>query len=390
MYAGQLVFSQVMQHMPMRRFHTCVDRYSGDRRIRTFSCRDQLTTMAFAQLTYRESLRDIITCLSAMRAKLYHMGITGNLAKSTLADANNTRHWRIYADFAAILIQQARDLYGGDGDLPEGLNTTAYALDSTTIDLSLTLFPWAQFRRRKSAVKVHTLLDLQGSIPRFVHITGGKTTDNVAMDAMPIEPGAFYIMDRGYFDLPRLYAMHQAHAQFITRAKGNLQFRRLYSHEVDKSTGLQCDQTILLTGPLSKSKYPERLRRVRYYDVEMNKRLVFITNDFTQPALTIALLYKCRWQVESFFKWIKQHLRIKAFYGTSENAVKTQIWIAVATYVLISILKKRLALDQSLYTILQVLSLTLFEKRPILQVFSEHYYTTESSRCCNQLKLFDF
>ena len=346
--------------------------------------------MAFAQLTYRESLRDIITCLSAMRTKLYHIGISGKLAKSTLADANNTRNWRIYADFAAVLIQQARDLYAGDGDLPEGLNTTAYALDSTTIDLSLTLFPWAQFRRRKSAVKVHTLLDLQGAIPRFVHITGGKTTDNVAMDAMPIEPGAFYIMDRGYFDLARLYTMHQAHAQFITRAKRNLQFRRIYSHPVDKSTGLQSDQTIRLTGPLSKTRYPEQLRRVRFYDAEMNKRLVFITNDFTQPALTIAALYKGRWGIELFFKWIKQHLRIKAFYGTSVNAVKTQIWIAVTTYVLVAILKKRLALDQSLYTILQVLSLTLFEKRPILQMFSEHHYITESSRYCNQLKLFDF
>jgi len=346
--------------------------------------------MAFAQLTYRESLRDIITCLSAMRTKLYHIGISGKLAKSTLADANNTRNWRIYADFAAVLIQQARDLYAGDGDLPEGLNTTAYALDSTTIDLSLTLFPWAQFRRRKSAVKVHTLLDLQGAIPRFVHITGGKTTDNVAMDAMPIEPGAFYIMDRGYFDLARLYTMHQAHAQFITRAKRNLQFRRIYSHPVDKSTGLQSDQTIRLTGPLSKTRYPEQLRRVRFYDAEMNKRLVFITNDFTQPALTIAALYKGRWGIELFFKWIKQHLRIKAFYGTSVNAVKTQIWIAVTTYVLVAILKKRLALDQSLYTILQVLSLTLFEKRPILQVFADPDYKYPEVDTCKQLKLFDF
>jgi len=389
-YTGQLVFSQIVDHLPMRRFQTCVRRYNGDRRTRTFSCRDQLLAMAFAQLTYRESLRDIITCLSAMRTKLYHIGISGKLAKSTLADANNTRNWRIYADFAAVLIQQARDLYAGDGDLPEGLNTTAYALDSTTIDLSLTLFPWAQFRRRKSAVKVHTLLDLQGAIPRFVHITGGKTTDNVAMDAMPIEPGAFYIMDRGYFDLARLYTMHQAHAQFITRAKRNLQFRRIYSHPVDKSTGLQSDQTIRLTGPLSKTRYPEQLRRVRFYDAEMNKRLVFITNDFTQPALTIAALYKGRWGIELFFKWIKQHLRIKAFYGTSVNAVKTQIWIAVTTYVLVAILKKRLALDQSLYTILQVLSLTLFEKRPILQVFADPDYKYPEVDTCKQLKLFDF
>ncbi len=390
MYTGQLVFSQIIDHLPMRRFQTCVRRYDGDRRTRTLSCRDQLLAMAFAQLTFRESLRDIITCLSAMHTKLYHVGISGKLAKSTLADANNTRNWRIYADFAAILIQQTRDLYAGDGDLPEGLNTTAYALDSTTIDLSLTLFPWAQFRRRKSAVKVHTLLDLQGAIPRFVHITGGKTTDNVAMDAMPIEPGAFYIMDRGYFDLARLYAMHQAHALFITRAKHNLQFRRIYSHPVDKSTGLQSDQTIRLTGPLSKTKYPEQLRRVRFYDAEMNKRLVFITNDFTQPALTIATLYKGRWGIELFFKWIKQHLRIKAFYGTSVNAVKTQIWIAVTIYVLVAILKKRLALQQSLYTILQVLSLTLFEKRPILQVFADPDYKYPEVDTCKQLKLFDF
>lgn len=389
MYAGQIVFSQIVQHLPMRRFGTCVNRYDGDRKVRTFSCRDQLYTMAFAQLTFRESLRDIIACLTAMSGKLYHMGIRGKLARSTLADANMQRDWRIYADFALLLIQEARRLYA-DQNLPGELHTAAYALDSTTIDLSLTLFPWAQFRRRKSAVKLHTLLDLQGSIPRFVHVSGGKTTDNLALDHMPIEPGAFYIMDRGYFDLSRLFALHRARAMFLVRAINKMRFRRVYSHAVDKTTGLQCDQTIRLTGPVSKQKYPEPLRRVRFYDADMDRRLVFVTNDFSLDALTVAELYKQRWQIELFFKWLKQHLRIKAFYGTTVNAVKTQVWIAVAVYVLIAILKKRLALEQSLYTILQVLSLTLFEKRPILQVFSETVDECSAPHICNSLPLFDF
>jgi len=389
MYAGQIVFSQVMQHLPMRRFATCVNRYGGDRKVRTFTCRDQFYTMAFAQLTFRESLRDIIACLTAMSAKLYHMGIRGTLARSTLADANNARDWRIYADFTSLLIQEARCLYA-DQDLPGELDTAAYALDSTTIDLSLTLFPWAQFRRRKSAVKLHTLLDLQGNIPRFVHVSGGNMTDNRALDYLPIEPGAFYIMDRGYFDLTRLFALHQARALFVVRAKGNLRFRRVYSHPVDKATGLQCDQTIRLTGPLSKQRYPASLRRIRFYDADMDRRLVFVTNDFSLEALTIAQLYKERWQIELFFKWLKQHLRIKAFYGTTINAVKTQVWIAVGVYVLIAILKKRLRIEPSLYTILQVLSLTLFEKMPILQVFSDTIDKYPEVHSCNQLQLFDF
>ena len=317
------------------------------------------------------------------------MGIRGTLARSTLADANSARDWRIYADFASLLIQDARCLYA-DQDLPGELDTAAYALDSTTIDLSLTLFPWAQFRRRKSAVKLHTLLDLQGNIPRFVHVSGGKMTDNRALDYLPIEPGAFYIMDRGYFDLARLFALHQARALFVVRAKGNLQFRRVYSHPVDKATGLQCDQTIRLTGPLSKQRYPASLRRIRFYDADRDRRLVFVTNDFSLEALTVAQLYKERWQIELFFKWLKQHLRIKAFYGTTINAVKAQVWIAVGVYVLIAILKKRLRLEPSLYTILQVLSLTLFEKRPILQVFSDTMDKYPEVHSCNQLRLFDF
>lgn len=389
MYSGQIVFSQIMQHLPLRRFDTCVRRYNGNRRVRTFSCRDQFYVMAFAQLTFRESLRDIITCLTAMSPNLYHIGIRGKLSRSTLADANQARDWRIYADFALLLIDQARTLYA-DHELPGEINTAAYALDSTTIDLSLTLFPWAQFRRRKSAVKLHTLLDLRGNIPRFVHVTGGKTTDNLALDDMPIEPGALYVMDRAYFDLARLFTLHEAKAMFIVRAINKMQFRRLYSHPVDKTTGLQCDQTIRLTGPLSRQKYPLRLRRVRFYDAEMDKRLVLVTNDFVQPALAIARFYKERWKIELFFKWLKQHLRIKAFYGTSVNAVKIQVWIAVATYVLVAILKKRLALDQSLYTILQILSLALFEKRPVLQVFSGIPDISPEMDAPNQLSLFDF
>jgi len=389
MYAGQIVFPQLMRQLPMRRFATCVGQYNGDRRVRTFPCRDQFYAMAFAQLTFRESLRDIVTCLSAMSGKLYHMGIRGRLSRSTLPDANQQRDWRIHADFALLLIQQARALYAG-GDLPGGLDTAAYALDSTTVDLSLTLFPWAQFRKRKSAIKLHTLLHLQGSIPRFVHVSGGRTTDNLALDHMPIEPGAFYIMDRAYFDLDRLLRLHRCRATFIVRAINKMQFQRIYSHDVDKTTGLQCDQTVRLTGPVSKQKYPEPLRRVRFYDTDMDKRLVFVTNDFTQPALTIARLYKEWWKVELFFKWLKQHLRIKAFYGASINAVKTQVWIAVTVYVLVAILKRRLRLDQSLYTILQVLSLTLFEKRPILQVFADRPDTSAMTDVRNQLPLFDF
>jgi hypothetical protein len=344
--------------------------------------------MAFAQLTYRESLRDIETCLRVMQSKLYHMGIRGRVARSTLADANENRDWRIYADFAQVLIAQARPLYLNE-DFGVDLDATAYALDSSTIDLCLSLFPWARFRRAKGAIKLHTLLNLRGSIPEFIHISDGKLHDVNVLDLLLAQPGAFYIMDRGYVDFARLYALHQTRAFFVTRAKRRLQYQRRYSRWVDKDTGLRCDQTIVLTGVHSATDYPEPLRRIGYVDLETGKRFVFLTNDFTLPALDIALLYKARWRVELFFKWIKQHLRIKAFYGTSENAVKTQVWIAVSVYVLVAIMKKRLRLPHSLYTILQILSLTLFEKKPILQVFFEDPYTINEHKDLNQLELFE-
>jgi len=346
--------------------------------------------MAFAQLTFRDSLRDIEACLRAVPTYLYHMGFRcRTIARATLADANEKRDWRLFADFAQLLIAKARDLYA-DEEIGLELDNTVYALDSTTIDLCLAMFPWAKFRRHKGAIKLHTLLNLRGSIPEFVHITHGKTHDVTVLDLLVPQPGAYYVMDRGYIDFARLYVLHQSKAYFVTRALSRQQFRRRYSRPVDKTSGLRCDQTIVLTGPKSRLRYPQPLRRIRYCDADYDAPLIFLTNDFDLPAITIAQLYKARWQIELFFKWIKQHLRIKAFYGTSINAVKTQVWIAVAVYVLVAIIKKRLALDQSLYTILQILSLTLFEKRPILQVFSQHDCMTENTPYRNQLKLFDF
>lgn len=384
---SQTVFSQLMDFLPRYEFDKCVKRYDGNHKVQEFSCWRQFLCMAFAQLTYRESLRDIETCLRAMSSKLYHMGIQG-VARNTLANANKTRDWRVYADFAQVLIAEARRLYSQD-EFGTELEQTAYALDSSTIDLCLSLFPWASFRKRKGAIKLHTLLDLRGNIPSLIIITNGKMHDVNILDELILEPGSVYIMDRGYVDFKRLYTIHQASAFFVTRAKDNCDFRRVYSHLVDKSSGVQCDQTIALNGFYASKNYPEKLRRIRYFDEANNKRLVFLTNNFALPALTIAELYRCRWQVELFFKWIKQHLRIKKFYGTTQNAVKTQIWTAIATYVLIAIVKKRLGLTQSPYTILQILSVTLFEKTPILEVFSMQEYDSSTGDLCNQLNLFD-
>jgi hypothetical protein len=387
-HAGRPVFAQLMAFLLLPEFRRCVARYQGEYKVRGFSCLDQFLCLAFAQLTYRESLRDIETCRRAMQPKLYHMGIRGRVARSTLADANETRDWRIYADFAQVLIGIAKPLYATD---PFGveLAATVYAFDSTTIDLCLALFPWARFRQSKGAIKLHTLLNLRGSIPEFLYVSEGKLHDVTSLDLLLPVPGAYYVLDRGYLDFARLYRLHQAGAFFVTRAKRNLQCARRYSHPVDKATGLACDQTIVLTGPKTATLYPVPLRRIRYTDPDTGKRLVFLTNDFTLPALTIARLYKARWQVELFFKWIKQHLRIKAFYGTSANAVKTQVWIAVSVYVLVAIVKKRLGLPQSLYTILQVLSVTLFEKVPLQQALALMPDTSSGDEDCNQLSLFD-
>ena len=388
MNTGKTVFSQVMDFLPLHEFRKCVMRYRGDYKVRTLSCLDQFLSMSFAQMTYRESLRDIETCLKTMSNKLYHMGIRGNIVRNNLARANENRDWRIYADFAQILIHQARQLYQ-DEDFGIELDQTVYALDASTIDLCLSLFPWARFRKTKAAVKLHTLLDLRGSIPAFIEITDGKVHDVNILDILATEPGAFYVMDRGYLDFERLHTLHQTAAFFVTRAKSNMQSKRLYSHPVDKSTGLQCDQTILLTGHYAAKDYPDKLRRIRYYDSETDNRFVFLTNNFSLPALAIARLYKARWQVELFFKWIKQHLRIKAFYGTSENAVKTQIWIAISTYVLIAIIKKRLNLKISLYTFLQIISVTIFEKMPIYQALQDSQQQDLDSQMHNQLPLFN-
>lgn len=388
MHIGKIVFSQVMDFLPMYEFNKCVQRYHGNYNVKGFYCRDQFLCMAFAQLTFRESLRDIESCLRAVPNKLYHMGIRGNVSRSTLADANENRDWRIYADFAQVLIHIAKDLYISE-DFGIELKETVYALDSTTIDLCLSLFPWAHFRKQKGAIKLHTLLDLRGSIPSFIKITVGKVHDVNILDELILEPGSFYIMDRGYVDFCRLYTFSQCLAFFVTRAKSNFKFRRLYSRPVDKSTGLRCDQTIVLTGIKTAKQYPEKIRRIRYIDFENDKNLTFLTNNFTLPAFTIALLYKCRWQVELFFKWIKQHLRIKAFYGTSENAVKTQIWIAISVYVLVAIIKKRLNLKHSLYTILQILSVSVFEKEPILQILNKSEYKVQETSRYKQLLLFD-
>ena len=359
MNTGRPIFAQVMDFLPRRQFQKCVERYHGNYKVKSFSCFDQFLCMAFAQLTYRESLRDIEACLRSMHSKMYHMGFRSAIARNTLAHANETRDWRIYADFAQILIHTARKLYAGE-DFGVELDETVYALDSTTIDLCLSLFPWARFRQSKGAVKLHTLLDLRGPIPSFIYITDGLVHDVNILDSIIPEPGALYIMDRAYLDFSRLYTVHQCLGFFLTRAKKRFRSRRLTSRPIDKSTGLRCDQTVMLTGFYSLKEYPEKLRRICFYDAVTDTRFVFLTNNFTLPALTITQLYKCRWQVEIFFKWIKQHLRIKNFYGTSPNAVKTQIWIAISVYVLIAILKKRLNVNLNLYTILQILSVTLF------------------------------
>jgi hypothetical protein len=388
MHAGQLVFAQLMDFLPRHEFNACVRRYRGDRRQRGFSCRDQFLCLAFAQLTFRESLRDIETCLRALEPKLYHAGFRSRVSRSTLADASRAHDWRIYADFAQVLIHRARQLYA-DEALAVELEQTVYALDSTTIDLCLSLFPWAPFRRRKGAVKLHTLLDLRGSIPCFVHISHGKTHDVTALDHLPIEPGAFYVMDRGYVDFRRLYRFPQAGAFFVTRGKRGLDCTRRERRSVDKATGLRSDQTVVLAGPKSSRLYPDPLRRIAFYDAENERRFVFLTNNFALPALTVARLYKCRWQVELFFKWIKQHLRIKAFYGTSDNAVKTQVWIAISVYVLVAIVKKELHLDRSLCELLQILSLTLFEKVRLFTALSETSAPNPETTFPNQRSLFD-
>jgi hypothetical protein len=385
---GKLVFAQLMDFVPRHDFDACVRRHGGDSRPRGFSCRDQFLCMAFAQLTFRESLRDIETCLRALERKLYHAGFRGKVSRSTLADANRAHDWHIFADFAQVLIGRARKLYA---DEPFGveLEQTVYALDSTTIDLCLSLFPWARFRRRKGAVKLHTLVDLRGNIPTFVRITHGKTHDVTVLDHLPIEPGAFYVMDRGYVDFQRLYRFTTCSAFFVTRAKRGLDFTRRARRRVDKTTGLRSDQTIVLVGPKTSRLYPDPLRRVVFYDAENDRRFVFLTNNFTLPALTIAKLYKCRWQVELFFKWIKQNLHIKAFYGTSDNAVRIQVWIAISVYVLVAIVKRELGVERSLSEILQILSLTLFEKTPIFEALSGSKLQDQEPPSSNQLNLFD-
>jgi hypothetical protein len=389
MNTGKTVFSQLMDYLPLHQFRKCVQKYHGNYRVRSFSCLDQFFCMAFAQLTYRESLRDIEACLRAVGTRRYHMGIRGNVSRNSLAHANETRDWRIYADFAQFLISIARPLYANDKFELE-LNETVYALDSSTIELCLSIFPWARYQKQKGAVRLHTLLDLRGAIPSCIWITDGKVGDVTILDSLLAEPGAFYIMDRGYIDFSRLHALAQSQAFFVVRARDNMKFRRLYSHPIDRSTGLRCDQTIVLTGIHTPRYYPDKLRRIHYVDSEREQAIVALTNNFLLPALVIAQLYKCRWQIELFFKWIKQHLRIKAFYGTSENAVKTQIWIAVSVYVLVAIVKKRLQLEQSLYTILQILSLTCFEKTSIYQILTESICEQSSNEFRNQLSLFDF
>lgn len=387
MHEGKIVFSQLMDHLPLHSFRRCVERYGGDRSVRSFSCQDQFRCMAFAQLTYRDSLRDTVTCLNAQQAKLYHMGIRGRVRRSTLADANERRDWRLYAAFAQVLIAQARRLYANDR-FGADLEAAAYALDTTTIDLCLSLFPWARFHHNKGAVKLHTMVDLRGNIPVVVHIDDGKSYDTDLLDAIVPEPGAVYVMDRGFMDLVRLHRLNSAGAYFVIRAKNNQQLRRIVSRPVDRKTGIVCDQVVALTIKMSARRYPGRLRRVRYHDAESGKTLVFLTNNFELPARTIADLYRCRWQIELFFKWIKQHLRIKSFFGTTQNAVKTQIWIAICVYVLIAIVRKRLAPRASLYTMLQLLSVTAFEKMPIDQLLSGSTPPDDNRHDANQLILF--
>jgi hypothetical protein len=388
MHQGRLVFAQLTEHLPLTTFRRCVARYRGEHKVKSFSCLDQFLCMAFAQLTYRESLRDIEACLRAQRTKMYHLGIRATVARNTLANANAVRDWRIYADFAQSLIGIARRLYAEE---PFGveLNDTVYALDTTTIDLCLSVFPWAPFRTTKAAIKLHTLLDLRGNIPSFIHISDGKLHEVNILDQLLPEPGAFYIMDRGFLDFERLHRLHLAQSFFVTRGKSNLRVQRRYSHPVDRTTGLICDQTVMLTGFYSRQNFDTPLRRIRFKDPQTAKTLIFLTNNFTLPALTVTELYRCRWQVELFFKWIKQHLRIKAFFGTSENAVKTQIWIAVAVYVLVAIVKKRLNITASLYEMLQILSLTMFEKIPLDQLLAQSVADQIQLDCGNQLFLFE-
>jgi len=388
MNTGKTIFSQLMEFVPWYEFQKCIERYSGNYKSRTFTCQDQFRCMAFAQLTFRESLRDIEACLRSMKSKLYHMGIRGKISKSTLADANNSKDWRIYADFAQVLIHSARDLYSND---PFGLDLkdTVYALDATTIDLCLSLFPWAKFRTTKGGIKMHTLLDLRGPIPSCVEITPAKIHEVNILDILILEPGSFYIMDRGYTDFAKLYRFNQSGAFFIIRAKNNLKCARVYSHKIDKSTGLRSDQTIRLVNYYASKDYPGHLRRVHFYDSEHKKYYVFLTNNFLLPALTVAQAYKQRWQIELFFKWIKQHLRIKAFYGTSQNAVKSQIWIAISVYVLIAIVKKRLNVEHNLYTFLQILSVTIFEKIDIPRLCDDFDNINDLTNSGNQLELFD-
>ncbi len=388
MNQGKLVFAQLMQHLPLTTFRRCVARYDGEHKVKSFSCLDQFLSMAFAQLTYRESLRDIEACLRAQRSKLYHLGIRSAVARNTLANANAVRDWRIYADFAQSLIGIARRLYAEE---PFGLDLkeSVYALDTTTIDLCLSVFPWAPFRTTKAAIKLHTLLDLRGNIPTFIHISDGKMHEVNILDQLLPEPGAFYVMDRGFIDFERLYRFHEAGSFFVTRGKSNLRAQRRYSHPVDRSTGLICDQTVVLTGFYAKKDFETPLRRIRFKDPKTEKTLIFITNNFALPAFTITELYRCRWQVELFFKWIKQHLRIKAFFGTSENAVKSQIWIAVSVYVLVAIVKKRLSIPASLYEMLQILSLTMFEKLPLDQLLAETVSMSIERDSVNQLILFE-
>jgi hypothetical protein len=388
MNSGKSIFAQLMDFLPSKAFQRCVKRYQGDYKLKTFSCWDQFLCMTFAQLTYRESLRDIEACLRAQHTKLYHLGIRGQVSRNTLAHANSVRDWRIYADFAQVLITRARVLYADDSFGVE-LAQTVYALDATTIDLCLALFPWAKFRKHKGAVKLHTLLDLRGSIPTVVIITHGKVHEVNILDQLSFEAGAFYVMDRGYLDFARLYKLHLASAFFVTRARKRFDFQRLYSQPVDRATGVICDQIITLVNPVPRKGYPEKLRRIRYFDAQSNQRLVFLTNNFSLPPLTIAQLYRSRWQVELFFKWIKQHLRIKSFYGTSENALRTQIWIAISVYVLVAIVKKELHLDGSLYRMLQICSVTLFEKTSISQALSLVDDQTDLDDLCKQLILFN-
>jgi len=385
---GATVFSQLMAHGSRFALDRCIARYAGNRRVRRFSCRDQFLAMAFAQLTYRESLRDIEACLGAIPERLYHMGIRGAVSRTTLAEANEKRPWQIYMDYAHRLIAQARQLYASDS-LAVDLDQTVYALDSTTIELCLQLFPWARFQEESGAVKMHTLLDLRGRIPAYVCITDGKVADVRILDELVPEPGSIYVMDRGYIDFARLYRLHQGRAIFVTRAKRNMRWRRQYSRPVDRSTGLVCDQTIVLDQPAAAVNYPDKLRRIRYKDPETGQPYTFLTNDFTLDALMVARLYKARWEIELFFKWIKQHLRIQNFYGRSPNAVKTQIWIAISVYVIVAIARKRLGIERDLYTLLQILSVCLFEKVPLQQALAGSAYTADRGDICNQLQLFD-